>query len=137
MLNQDGKLMDLVDPKLNLHSNETAEAQRVIHTGLLCLRYAEEMRPPMSRVVNLLQGDASSESDVSANQPGVPPTGRGINILGFDTVPPSGSTNGSGSGSQRNHPWFRGLPSDISGSKVSSASDVKLISIGTSTASAR
>lgn len=120
VLHQDGRLMDLLDSKLKLHGNELAEAQRVIHTALLCLQFSEEMRPPMSRVVNLLQGDAISESDVSpSDQSGVP-------VSGLRTI-----------GSSVNMPWYGGLPSDSGNSHISSASDAKLIGIGSVSTSAR
>ena len=120
--------MDLVDPKLKLRGSEITEAQRVIHTALLCLQYSDEMRPLMSRVVNLLQGDASSESDISVDQPG---RGFHTSIPGYDNVPASGSIDRSGV-SQPNSSWYRGHPSDSGGSQVTSASDVQLIETSTS-----
>jgi hypothetical protein len=134
-LHQEARLKDLVDPKLKLHGHEVAEAERVINTALLCLRIAEETRPPMSRVVSLLQGDATSDvSEVLPHQPSHDPAaGRGTNpgIRGFDTVTNS-SDNPQGSTT------WPGVASISAGNTpVSSASDIKLIGSGRNLTTAR
>jgi hypothetical protein len=61
-LHREGKLMDLVDPTLNLRDEqERTEVQRVINIALLCVQNAAEQRPTMARAVTMLQNDRESE----------------------------------------------------------------------------
>ncbi|KAG0630890.1 hypothetical protein M758_1G211400 [Ceratodon purpureus] len=54
-------IMGIVDSKLQpLSETEHLEVQRVIYTAMLCLQFSEDVRPPMARVVSMLQGDLIS-----------------------------------------------------------------------------
>ncbi|KAG0591899.1 hypothetical protein KC19_1G210300 [Ceratodon purpureus] len=60
-LYKEGNIMGIVDSKLQpLSETEHLEVQRVIYTAMLCLQYSEDVRPPMARVVSMLQGDLIS-----------------------------------------------------------------------------
>ncbi|KAK4858616.1 hypothetical protein QYF36_019449 [Acer negundo] len=54
-LQQIGKLMELVDPKLKSEFNEE-EAERMIKVSLLCTNGSPSLRPTMSEVVGMLGG---------------------------------------------------------------------------------
>ncbi|KAG9449844.1 hypothetical protein H6P81_009809 [Aristolochia fimbriata] len=54
------KMEDLIDPNLMLHNYENGEAikeeiLRVVHVALLCTQENHSLRPPMSRVLRMLQ----------------------------------------------------------------------------------
>ncbi|CAI9279224.1 unnamed protein product [Lactuca saligna] len=55
VLQQKGKLIDLVDPRLGSEFNKK-EAVRMIKIALLCTNKAPALRPTMSEVVNMLEG---------------------------------------------------------------------------------
>lgn len=55
------RLMDLVDPTLQLTDDEMRDVQRVINVCLLCIQNAPERRPSMARIVSILQSDTESE----------------------------------------------------------------------------
>ncbi|KAL9260171.1 putative LRR receptor-like serine/threonine-protein kinase [Drosera capensis] len=57
-LRQKGDLMDLVDPRLSSDYNKE-EALRMIKIALLCTDPSPALRPSMSAVVSMLQGDLS------------------------------------------------------------------------------
>ena len=52
---QNRELLELVDPKLSEFDQE--QVRRVIRVALLCTQGSSSGRPPMSRVVNMLNGD--------------------------------------------------------------------------------
>ncbi|KAK4857980.1 hypothetical protein QYF36_009057 [Acer negundo] len=54
-LQQNGKLMELVDPKLKSEFKEE-EAERMIKVSLLCTNGSPSLRPTMSEVVGMLEG---------------------------------------------------------------------------------
>ncbi|KAL5774164.1 hypothetical protein ACOSP7_011721 [Xanthoceras sorbifolium] len=54
-LQQNGKLMELVDPKLGSEYKEE-EAERMIKVSLLCTNASPSLRPTMSEVVGMLEG---------------------------------------------------------------------------------
>ncbi|KAI9198232.1 hypothetical protein LWI28_012102 [Acer negundo] len=54
-LQQNGKLMELVDPKLKSEFKEE-EAERMIKVSLLCTSGSPSLRPTMSEVVGMLEG---------------------------------------------------------------------------------
>lgn len=56
-----GSIMDIVDPKMELRSDEILEVQRVLNTALLCLQHREDRRPDMAHAVSMLQGGLGSE----------------------------------------------------------------------------
>ncbi|KAG0557513.1 hypothetical protein KC19_11G136600 [Ceratodon purpureus] len=60
-LHAEGKLMDLVDPIMNLQDDEKADVQRLFNIALLCSQDSAEERPTMARVVAMLQHDTESE----------------------------------------------------------------------------
>ncbi|XP_047335305.1 protein kinase STUNTED-like isoform X2 [Impatiens glandulifera] len=56
---KEGKISELLDPRLgDAYSNE--EAERMVLAAYLCTRQAAELRPRISIVLELLQGDANS-----------------------------------------------------------------------------
>jgi hypothetical protein len=63
-LNEEGRLMELVDPTLSIQFDEEVEVQRVITTALACLQTAAERRPSMALVVGMLQGDIEISESV-------------------------------------------------------------------------
>ncbi|XP_058071873.1 probable LRR receptor-like serine/threonine-protein kinase At1g56140 isoform X7 [Magnolia sinica] len=54
-LHENNRILELVDPTLSNFDAE--EAARIISIGLLCIQASPSLRPPMSRVVAMLQGD--------------------------------------------------------------------------------
>ncbi|XP_058071831.1 probable LRR receptor-like serine/threonine-protein kinase At1g56130 [Magnolia sinica] len=54
-LHENNRALELVDPRLSNFDAE--EAARMIGIGLLCIQASPSLRPPMSRVVAMLQGD--------------------------------------------------------------------------------
>lgn len=64
LLHEDNRLLELVDPTLQLTDDETRDVQRVINLCLLCIQNAAERRPAMARVVSILQSDTESELQV-------------------------------------------------------------------------
>ncbi|KAG0557516.1 hypothetical protein KC19_11G136800 [Ceratodon purpureus] len=60
-LHAEGKLMDLVDPTMNLQDDEKADVQRLFNIALLCSQDSAEERPTMAKVVAMLQHDSESE----------------------------------------------------------------------------
>ncbi|KAJ4981443.1 hypothetical protein NE237_032280 [Protea cynaroides] len=68
-LQQKGSLMDMVDPNLGFEFNDE-EAERMIKVGILCTNASPTLRPTMSAVVSMLEGqrvvqDISDDSDPS------------------------------------------------------------------------
>ncbi|KAG0605849.1 hypothetical protein M758_9G092900 [Ceratodon purpureus] len=62
-LQSEGKLMDLLDRRLQLDPNnisEKMEVQRVLNTGILCVEMSPEKRPTMFRVLAMLGGDTET-----------------------------------------------------------------------------
>lgn len=62
-MHEKSKSLELVDPTLT--SFDEHEASRVIKVALLCTQAAPMARPPMSRVVAMLAGDAEIRCVVS------------------------------------------------------------------------
>ncbi|KAG0567589.1 hypothetical protein KC19_7G146100 [Ceratodon purpureus] len=92
-LYKEGNIMGIVDSRLQpLSETEHLEVQRVIYTAMLCLQYSEDVRPPMARVVSMLQGDLPSviEDLKSAQVPtsffGSSSTSFDISQLSLDTI---------------------------------------------------
>ena len=56
-LNDEGRLLELLDPTLSIQIDEEAMVQRVLTTALACLQTIAERRPTMAQVVGMLQGD--------------------------------------------------------------------------------
>ncbi|KAF8408672.1 hypothetical protein HHK36_004735 [Tetracentron sinense] len=54
-LHENNRVLELVDPTLTIFDRD--EAIRVIGIALLCTQASPSLRPPMSRVVNMLAGD--------------------------------------------------------------------------------
>lgn len=63
-LHEQGKLMDLVDPTLEVRGEEVKDVQRFLIMCLQCISLAVEKRPSMARIVSILQGDTESEMHV-------------------------------------------------------------------------
>ncbi|KAL8205436.1 hypothetical protein R6Q57_008987 [Mikania cordata] len=55
VLQEQGNLLDLVDPSLGKYSKE--EAMRMLNLSLLCTNPSPTLRPPMSAVVKMLEGN--------------------------------------------------------------------------------
>ncbi|MCO5547779.1 hypothetical protein L7F22_001231 [Adiantum nelumboides] len=55
-LHEQGRLLDLVDPRLKREFQED-ESLRMIHVALLCVLPEAQMRPTMTRAVSMLLGD--------------------------------------------------------------------------------
>ncbi|XP_057494278.1 probable LRR receptor-like serine/threonine-protein kinase RFK1 isoform X1 [Actinidia eriantha] len=55
---EDGNLVDLVDPKLGSEYNKE-EVERMIKVALLCTNASSSLRPTMSEVVSMLEGQMS------------------------------------------------------------------------------
>ena len=55
---QDGNLVDLVDPKLGSEYNKE-EVERMVKVALLCTNASSSLRPTMSEVVSMLEGQMS------------------------------------------------------------------------------
>ncbi|KAG8385384.1 hypothetical protein BUALT_Bualt03G0037400 [Buddleja alternifolia] len=58
VLQKKQSLMELVDPRLGSNFNKT-EAEKMIRVALLCTSPSPALRPTMSEVVSMLQGDTS------------------------------------------------------------------------------
>lgn len=57
-LHDEGRLMDLVDPTLQLQTDEEREeVLRVIKIALQCLQMIGDRRPTMAQVITMLQGE--------------------------------------------------------------------------------
>ncbi|GFQ06094.1 probable leucine-rich repeat receptor-like serine/threonine-protein kinase at3g14840 [Phtheirospermum japonicum] len=63
-LKEEGKLIELVDPRLGSNFNEE-EAMTAIHLGLVCTNAVAAERPNMSAVVSILEGKAGLQEFVS------------------------------------------------------------------------
>lgn len=63
-LHEEGRLMELVDPALNLGDDDVKEVQQFLKVCLVCISNAVERRPSMAKVVSILQGDSESEVHV-------------------------------------------------------------------------
>lgn len=59
VLHTNGGLMDLVDPKLCSDDLNMDEVDKVIRVALLCTSRSPALRPTMSQVVSILEGDIS------------------------------------------------------------------------------
>ncbi|GAB4827142.1 hypothetical protein Ancab_034031 [Ancistrocladus abbreviatus] len=59
-LRQEGKLMELIDPRLGSHYNKE-EALRMIKIALLCTNPSPTLRPTMSAVLSMLEGALAVE----------------------------------------------------------------------------
>ncbi len=55
-LYEEGKLLEIVDPKINTHNHEK-DIIHVINIGLLCVQSTASKRPSMVRILAMLQGD--------------------------------------------------------------------------------
>ncbi|XP_010246510.1 PREDICTED: probable leucine-rich repeat receptor-like serine/threonine-protein kinase At3g14840 [Nelumbo nucifera] len=64
ILKDQGSLLDLVDPRLGLEFNKD-EAMKMINVALLCTNTCAPLRPTMSAVVGMLEGQASVTEFVS------------------------------------------------------------------------
>jgi serine/threonine protein kinase len=62
-LYENGHPLDFVDPKLSEFNSE--EVIRVIRVALLCTQGSPHKRPPMSKVVSMLTGDADITEDAA------------------------------------------------------------------------
>ncbi|KAI9385478.1 hypothetical protein POPTR_011G072966v4 [Populus trichocarpa] len=58
VLQKKGNLMEIVDPKLQSEFNKE-EAERMIKAALLCTNASPSLRPAMSEVLNMLEGQTS------------------------------------------------------------------------------
>lgn len=56
-LREEGRMKQLVDPKLSLQIDEEIEMARILDIAFLCVQTSAERRPTMARVVAMLQGD--------------------------------------------------------------------------------
>ncbi|GAB4827135.1 hypothetical protein Ancab_034024, partial [Ancistrocladus abbreviatus] len=66
-LRQEGKLMELIDPRLGNDYNEE-EALRMIKIAFLCTNPSPSLRPTMSAVLSMLEGSlAVEESTMDPN----------------------------------------------------------------------
>ncbi|KAG0612459.1 hypothetical protein M758_6G029400 [Ceratodon purpureus] len=65
--NEEGSLMELVDPTLSIQSDEEVEVYRVITTALACIQTAAERRPTMAQVVGMLQGCIEITESIRGN----------------------------------------------------------------------
>eukprot|EP00258_Populus_trichocarpa_P021156 XP_024437175.1 probable LRR receptor-like serine/threonine-protein kinase At1g29720 [Populus trichocarpa] len=59
-----GNLMKIVDPKLQSEFNKE-EAERMIKLALLCTNTSPSLRPAMSEVVSMLEGQTSIQEMIS------------------------------------------------------------------------
>ncbi|XP_048230032.1 probable LRR receptor-like serine/threonine-protein kinase At1g29720 isoform X1 [Ricinus communis] len=64
ILRQKGHLTDIVDPRLESEFNKE-EAERMIRMALLCTNESPTLRPTMSAVVSMLEGETSVEEVIS------------------------------------------------------------------------
>eukprot|EP00258_Populus_trichocarpa_P031944 XP_024447963.1 probable LRR receptor-like serine/threonine-protein kinase At1g29720 isoform X5 [Populus trichocarpa] len=64
VLQKKGNLMEIVDPKLQSEFNKE-EAERMIKAALLCTNASPSLRPAMSEVVSMLEGQTSIQEMVS------------------------------------------------------------------------
>jgi hypothetical protein len=62
-LYENGRPLDFVDPKLTEYKGD--EVLRVIRVALHCTQGAPHKRPPMSKVVSMLTGDADMGEEVA------------------------------------------------------------------------
>jgi len=60
-LYENGRPLDFVDPKLTEYNGD--EVLRVIRAALHCTQGAPHKRPPMSKVVSMLTGDATDMAE--------------------------------------------------------------------------
>ena len=64
VLQKKGNLMEIVDPKLQSEFNKE-EAERMIKAALLCTNASPSIRPAMSEVVSMLEGQTSIQEVTS------------------------------------------------------------------------
>ncbi|KAL9346449.1 hypothetical protein Peur_061302 [Populus x canadensis] len=64
VLQKKGNLMEIVDPKLQSEFNKE-EAERMIKLALLCTNSSPSLRPAMSEVVSMLEGQTSIQEMIS------------------------------------------------------------------------
>nr|TKR75039.1 hypothetical protein D5086_0000289310 [Populus alba] len=64
VLQKKGNLMEIVDPKLQSEFNKE-EAERMIKLALLCSNASPSLRPAMSEVVSMLEGQTSIQEMIS------------------------------------------------------------------------
>ncbi|XP_034889940.2 probable LRR receptor-like serine/threonine-protein kinase At1g29720 [Populus alba] len=64
VLQKKGNLMEIVDPKLQSEFNKE-EAERMIKLALLCTNASPSLRPAMSEVVSMLEGQTSIQEMIS------------------------------------------------------------------------
>lgn len=75
-----GELALLVDSLLNVDNDfDTEEACRFLKVGLLCTQQMLKLRPPMSTVVKMLQGEMEVD-DKKIMQPGFSPEFNDVKI---------------------------------------------------------
>jgi len=60
-LHKEGRLMEIMDPRLHVNKDEEMEVRRVLETAVSCVQTSPEKRPTMFRVVAMVAGDASVE----------------------------------------------------------------------------
>lgn len=61
-LRLEGKITQLVDPSLNLQTDEEfVEVQRLLNIAFLCIQVSADKRPHMASVVGMLQGGLDAE----------------------------------------------------------------------------
>lgn len=74
----EGRTMELLDKRLHVEEVEyfhKKDAMRAIHCALLCIQDDPSLRPPMSRVVHMLQGHVEPEP-LNARQSAIQPPRR-------------------------------------------------------------
>jgi serine/threonine protein kinase len=79
----EGRTMELLDKRLHVEEVEyfhKKDAVRAIHIALLCIQDDPALRPPMSRVVHMLQGHVEPEA-LNANQSAIQPPRRLISAF--------------------------------------------------------
>lgn len=64
MLHKKGDFAGIIDPELE-GKLDIAEADRMIKVGLLCTNMSQTLRPNMSEVVKMLQGETEIKQSIS------------------------------------------------------------------------
>lgn len=79
VLQEEGNLLELVDPNLGSHYSKE-EVMRMLHIALLCTNLSPSLRPSMSSVVSMLEGKITVEvSNIKRNT-----TSREARFKAFD-----------------------------------------------------
>lgn len=123
VLHEQGKLLELVDPRLDSCYSQD-EAMRMLNLALLCTSLSPTLRPSMSSVVSMLEGKTPIQAAISGNK-NQDARFKAFEMLSYDsqtTMTSQGSMEQSGK--SMDGPWVDSSISLPSNNYFSSSSKV-------------